>query len=101
MCFALRNTLRDGFVQTVNLIFIALLPIDCAFIEFQPLFVRRLLVFRHPAFQFPQLRIGNRFKSLYSFRCHFRPLRMLAVVSLTKQFFALFFAFALLVNTFF
>jgi hypothetical protein len=57
LCYAL----REQFVQTVYLIFIALLLIDCTFVEFQTLFVTRLLPFRHLAFRFPQLSIGYGF----------------------------------------
>ncbi|MDR2119573.1 MAG: hypothetical protein LBP64_01685, partial [Tannerella sp.] len=101
MRFSFRNALRERFVQAVNLIFVLFLLIDCPFAEFQPLFVFCFLPFRHPAFQFPQLRIGNRFQPLFRFLCRFRPLRMLAVVRLTKQFFALFFVFATLTDSFF
>jgi hypothetical protein len=59
------------------------------------------LRFRHPAFQLPQLRTDNGFQSLFRFLRRFGPFRMLAVVSLTKQLFALFFVFAALLNTFF
>jgi hypothetical protein len=44
MCFPLRDALREWFVQAVTLIFIALLPIDCAFVEFKRLFVTELLL---------------------------------------------------------
>jgi hypothetical protein len=87
-------------VQAVYLIFVALLLINCAFVEFQTFCVTRLLPFRHLAFRFPQLSIGYGFQSLFRFSGRFGPLRMLTVVCLTQQFFALFFVFAALLNTF-
>jgi hypothetical protein len=52
MRFSLRYVLCKWFVQTVNLIFVISLLIDCAFVEAQMLFVMRLLYCCHLEFQF-------------------------------------------------